>query len=73
LFQAVDFTLIVDEDKLELQDSGTTVTVQFGSFKSILRYPHYYAVKLPGKMTVYLKSNQLSENEIAIINKHLTA
>ena len=72
LFQSIDFNLTVDEDKLELQDASATTSIQFSSFKSILRHAHYYAVKLPGKMTIYFKSSQLSDEEMTILNKHLT-
>src|SRR6476469_9776613 len=73
LFQDVEFNVFVETDKLELQESGTTSTIPFSSFASIKRHSQYYAVKLPGKMTLFLKSNQLSDTEIDLINKHLTA
>ena len=73
LFQTTEFDLVIDDNKLEIQESGATLTFQFNSFKSILRLQHCYSVKLPGKMTMFLKSNQLSEHELSILNNHLTA
>ena len=73
LFRIIRFSVFLDEAKLELQESGATTIIEFSSFESVLCFANYYSIKTPGKVTIYLKKEQLAEQEVAILNRNLTA
>ncbi|RYU77209.1 hypothetical protein [Hymenobacter persicinus] len=73
LFQTAEFDLHLDTEVLTVQERGVKVTVRYDSFKSIRQQSEYYAVKLPEKMTIHFRKSQLTEQEQATLNQHLTA
>jgi hypothetical protein len=73
LFKAGEFDVSVSEASIKLADDEATVDVLFSSFERITRHSNDYAIKLPGKMTMYLKIPQLTKQEVIILDNHLTA
>lgn len=72
LFHKLDFILLVKESELVIQESEIESVVQFKAFASIRILANNYALKLPDKLTLYLRTDQLDKQEQDIINKHLT-
>lgn len=73
LFKPGAFDVTIEEHRIELKDEEATINVLFSSFERIARQPPYYAIKLPGKMTFYLRASQLTYEETAILDNHLTS
>ncbi|QKG52239.1 hypothetical protein [Hymenobacter sp. BRD67] len=73
LFQLLNFTVQVEEGRLKFQEDDAESIIQFKIFKSIRLQAGYYALKLPDKATIYLRTDQLTEEEKSLLTKHLTA
>ena len=72
LFQELDFELVLKESELVIQESEMESVVQYKAFNRIWVVADYYALKLPDKLTLYLRNDQLNEEEQNILRKHLT-
>jgi hypothetical protein len=72
LFQELDFELILKESELVIQESEIESVVQYKAFNRIWTVADYYALKLPDKLTLYLRNDQLDEAERNILRQHLT-
>jgi len=72
LFQELDFELLVKESELVIRESEIESVVQYKAFKSIWILTNYYALKLPDKLTIYLRIDQLNEEEQTILDKLIT-
>lgn len=72
LFQGLNFELILKESELVIQESEIESVVQYKAFNRIWTVADYYALKLPDKLTLYLRNDQLDEEERKILRKHLT-
>lgn len=73
LFQELDFKLLVKESELIIQEKEIESVVQYEAFNRIWIVADYFALKLPDKLTLYLRNDQLNEEERNTLNKHLTA
>ncbi|MVN77339.1 hypothetical protein GO988_13470 [Hymenobacter sp. HMF4947] len=71
LFQSLNFGVKIGVAELKFQEADAELVVQFKAFKSIRWQTGYYALKLPDKATIYLRTDQLTEEEKGLLNKHL--
>jgi len=72
IFEKLDFNLLINESELIIQESEIESVVQFKAFERIWLLANYYALKLPDKLTLYLRIDQLDKEEQAILDRHLT-
>jgi hypothetical protein len=73
LFQPLDFRVRINEEDVLFQENDAESVIQFRAFKSIKLMTAYYALKLPDKATIYLRADQLTEEEKSLLTKQLTA
>lgn len=61
LVQALNFKVQVEDNRLLFQEGTVESAIQFKAFERIVLQPGYYALKLPNKATIYLRTSQLTE------------